>query len=464
MNYYPAMRASMGTWDYFVLKMTMRELSDSVKFATDVHDDQTLDQAIQRVLNESRVNSDIVTYLGRQEDRFFSSLVVAAFGGSPRWYPVTMEDDERFSLFRDDPRLNQTFGVLAFDGTHHYYALDGQHRLAAIKRLIDPKAEKPVLAPRNFGTEEVSVIVVVPKTDETNDSFMLRYRRLFGNLNRHAKTTDQVTNIIMDEDDVFAILTRRIITDHGFFQSAGPQKNSVRIKTKKGKNLKSKDSFFTSLETLYEMNIALLTTTNRSNDGWDDKNSNFKAFRRFRPSDDVIDALFEELKIYWDAILAELPVLYEEPSRMKEHRIREGDDGFSDNAMFWPIGQELLVSVARRMLDLNQENPDKPTLKSVKSALRGLDEVEWEFHCVPWRHLLLIPAADDFTKWRIRNEERKDASNLVGRILKWQLGLDELSAKEVGELRLEWEGMLLPALAADVIDDLWKQIEVGAYR
>ena len=130
-----------------------------------------------------------------------------------------MEDDERFSLFRDDARLNQTFGVLAFDGTHHYYALDGQHRLAAIKRLIDPKAEKPVLAPRNFGTEEVSVIVVVPKTDETNDSFMLRYRRLFGNLNRHAKTTDQVTNIIMDEDDVFAILTRRIITDHAFFQS-----------------------------------------------------------------------------------------------------------------------------------------------------------------------------------------------------------------------------------------------------
>ena len=33
MNLYPAMKASMGRWHYFVVKMTMRELAESVKFA-----------------------------------------------------------------------------------------------------------------------------------------------------------------------------------------------------------------------------------------------------------------------------------------------------------------------------------------------------------------------------------------------------------------------------------------------
>ncbi len=47
-------------------------------------------------------------------------------------------EDDRFELFANDARMNNTFGVLGFDGTQKYYALDGQHRLAAIKSLIDP--------------------------------------------------------------------------------------------------------------------------------------------------------------------------------------------------------------------------------------------------------------------------------------------------------------------------------------
>ena len=108
--------------------------------------------------------------------------------------------------------------MLSFDGTQDYYALDGQHRLAAIKALIDPISDVAVDAPEGFKDEELSVIVVVPSEAETRDQFMKRYRRLFGNLNRYAKPTDEVTNIIMDEDDVFAIITRRLITEHEFLR------------------------------------------------------------------------------------------------------------------------------------------------------------------------------------------------------------------------------------------------------
>src|SRR5947209_6632716 len=100
MNLYPGIRAQMGSWQYYSVKMTARELSESVKFGAEVYEDRTLDEAIQRALNETRVKKDIVTYLKRQPDRFFSSIVIAALGGDPKFYPVEITDDERFSIFR----------------------------------------------------------------------------------------------------------------------------------------------------------------------------------------------------------------------------------------------------------------------------------------------------------------------------------------------------------------------------
>ena len=122
--------------------------------------------------------------------------------------------------------------------------------LQRIKALVDSNSDVAVDAPQGFKNEEMSVIVVVPAEAESHEEFMERYRRLFGNLNRYAKPTDHVTNIIMDEDDVFAILTRRLITEHEFFQAPGRQKESVKIKTTKGEESQEHGLYFTSLETL----------------------------------------------------------------------------------------------------------------------------------------------------------------------------------------------------------------------
>lgn len=461
MNLYPAMKASMGRWNYFIVKMTMRELAESVKFAADVYDDRTLDEAIQRVLNESRVQRNIVTYLVRHQDRFFSSVVVAALDGHPKWYPVSIEDDERFSLFRGDARLNETFGILSFDGTQNYYALDGQHRLAAIKALVDTNSDVAMDAPPGFKTEEVSVIVVVPESHENPDDFMKRYRRLFGHLNRYAKPTDNVTNIIMDEDDAFAIITRRLVTDHDFFRAPGRQKESVRVKTTKGKNLRSADSYFTSLESLYEMNIRLLSSKARAHSGWDAEASDLSAFKRLRPSDEIMDALYDELTLYWDALLDVLPDLRSNPSDMRSHAT--GDE-LRDHVLFWPIGQELMADVARDLLNYRQNEPATPTNESARGALSALGRIDWSFHNTPWRHLLLIPDDEGMSNWRIRSEERKAAQLVARRILNWQVGLDELADKEISRLRSDWELMLLPAMSDAQHDELWNSIEEGILR
>ena len=71
MNIYPALRSRMGTWNYYVVKMNASELSQNVMYASEVHDDRTLDEAIQRTLDESRVKKDIVEYLNVRRTVFF---------------------------------------------------------------------------------------------------------------------------------------------------------------------------------------------------------------------------------------------------------------------------------------------------------------------------------------------------------------------------------------------------------
>jgi DNA sulfur modification protein DndB len=293
--------------------------------------------------------------------------------------------------------------------------------------------------------------------------FMRRYRRLFGNLNRYAKPMDNVTNIIMDEDDSFAIITRELISEHDFFKWTGRQRESARVKTEGGQNIRKTDSFFTSLETLYNMNIELLSTVKRRSNGWDsDGVQKTEDFRRFRPSDDIIENLYVELRNYWDGLLKTLPVLHNKPVDMRDHSSTD-DSGTEDCVFFWPIGQELLVQVARKLLD-RQPDPDNSTPASIEKALLPLKHINHNFKDVPWRHLVLIPDDQDWTVWKIRNEDRPKAVNLAMRIVLWQIGLDQLSEQEIVELKAEWKLKLMPALTDDQADSLWEKIEDEVHR
>ena len=77
---------------------------------------------------------------------------------------------------------------------------------------------------------------------------------------------------------------------------------------------------------------------------------------------------------------------------------------------------------------------------------------------------MLIPDDQDWTVWKIRNEDRPKAINLAMRIVLWQIGLDQLSEQEISELKVEWKLKLMPALTDDQADSLWDKIEDGVHR
>lgn len=459
MQFYPAIKAYMGDWIYFIVKMRMREVATEVQFGSQVHNDFTLDEAIQRTLNESRVKQELVAYLTGSDDRFFASLVVAAIGGSPKFFPVSITDDPSFKMIATT--MEDSFGVLRFDGDQNYYALDGQHRLKAIKSLIHPDIEAgDQNPPKNFANEEISVLMVVRPSEARDDDWLISYRRLFSNLNRYAKPTDKDTNIIMDEDDAFAILTRRLISDHYFFQARGRQQDSHRVLTK-GKSLKENTSHFTTLQQLYELNEKLLTTNPRTNAGWgpedDQMVDNVKNFKRFRPSERYLCDLFWELKTYWDAIIDTIDDLEDlNPADARNHSADGSEGEIADNLLFWPIGQEVMIDCARFLLDEQLEDPSHPTPPEVATALEPLGKVDWRLHQAPWRGLLLKygPTGRNLVrKWSMRNEDRKLAVNCAKKILRWLTDPADIPNQyDEDKLYKEWRGlMLLPE--DDDLDD-----------
>ena len=445
----------MGDWDYYVVKMKMKDLEKEVKFASEVHNDATLDDAIQRELSDSRAKGSIVDFLAKRSDRFFSSLVIAALGGNATFYPVSISTDPRFKIFADQ-NIDQSFGVLTFDGSQAYYALDGQHRLKAIKTILDPTQDANRRCPKGFPEEEVSVIVVLKRAEDSEVTFRQRYRRLFSSLNRYAKPTGADTNIIMDEDDTFAIITRMLITDYHFFQAPGRQRNSFKVLTK-GKNLKEGISHFTSLQTLYSVNKTLLSSAERGNKGWGngpDKVREVESFITFRPEDEYIDELYHEVAMIWDVLLDVLPDLKKEPPKMRVHD--DKSKGGKDHALFWPIGQELMARVARRLLD-RAGLGRKPAKTSVHTALQPLAKIDWILHNAPWRYLLLTENPDG--TWKMRSEDRKPAVELAEKLLIWILGITDHKKDEIVELKKEWHGLLVPQPEDKELNDMWDQIE-----
>lgn len=454
MNLYPALKARMGSWTYYVVKMTMKDIVKEVGFASEIYSNKTLDDAIQRSLSESRVKKEIVQYLGLRNDRFFSSIVVAALGGNPTFMPVDIADDPKFALLKP-AGIHDAFGVLTFDGGQNYFALDGQHRLKAIKTLIEQSESDVPDVPVGFLDEQVSVIMIV-RQEPGDAEFMKSYRRIFSSLNRYAKPTDRDTNIIMDEDDAIAILTRRLIIEHDFFVWRGAPDTSPLLKTR-GKNLTSGDSYFTTLQTLYSMNETLLRTAERDH-LW----TRSRDYKQFRPPEDELDAMFSELMIYWNSILAEIAVLKRDPTEMREHYAGlDNQESHEDHLLFWPIGQEMFASVARILMNRRLPDPIAPTEEHVRSCIRVLSKVEWDLRRPPWMGLLLVEDPERpnrSRRRRMRSEDRKRALEVAQKIILYQVGIDDYSAEDLDELEVEWHALLIPQPGREEVEATWETI------
>jgi DNA sulfur modification protein DndB len=279
-TYIPAFRCLVGDWKYYVCTMKYAEVDRQVKFAYELAANEELGKLIQRgISNRTR---EITDYLLKSKHRFLGGLVVAAWAGDPSYTPLQMDDPE--GMLKG---LDQGFGVLTFDGTQSYFVLDGQHRLKAIK---DALRKNP-----DLGKDDICVLIV---THYDNPEGRVRTRRLFSNINRNAKQTGAAENIALDEDDGFAILTRRLLEDHDFLREDGrvrvilSQGEDGELKLASGSVPKTDTRALTTFTVLYDMLQYL---------GHDLPGS--MRVRTLRPPDDTLDDSYKILAGRLDDLL-----------------------------------------------------------------------------------------------------------------------------------------------------------------
>ncbi|WP_101947987.1 DNA sulfur modification protein DndB [Mycobacterium sp. 3519A] len=354
-TFIPAFEANVGDWKYYICIMKYAQVAREVQFAHELGGNKDLNTLIQRGI--SARTDGIRDYLLKSKHRFLGSLIVATWGGDPKYQELKMDDPD--GILKG---VDKGFGVLTLDGSHQFFALDGQHRLRAIKDAIK---QQPSL-----GAEDICVLLVSHYDTAAGRE---RTQRLFTNINRNAKTTTQAENIALDVDDAFAITTRALLTDHPFFSEKGRVRVFVRPPSEGDFTLAagsvpvSDPSAFTTITVLYDL-LKLL--------GWDLPPE--IADLQNRPSDkvlketyDVLAHRLEQLMKATDDIRSKLQA----STNAKDLRAPKGKEG-NGHPMMRPVVQKALARAIQTVVD--QE------LLTYDQVLERIAKLTWKISNAPW--------------------------------------------------------------------------------
>lgn len=244
----PALRGKFGSTEYWLTTMRVGELSTKILMPKDMPEwkDLTIEERFQREVNVKRVAQKIAPYFAGDDNRFSGSLVLA----------IINHDNLAFEPVGDFlggrvPQLYQSaaldLGFLTMNGEELFVPLDGQHRAKAftfaMRGTDDNGRPLPKLESNTaLAEDQAAVILVRYKPDEV--------RRIFNKINRYAKPTTKSDNLITDDDDAIAFITRELLGERGVIVA-----DLVKI----GSNtLPAKAREFIPLATFYEANLAMV--------------------------------------------------------------------------------------------------------------------------------------------------------------------------------------------------------------
>ncbi|WP_297332675.1 DGQHR domain-containing protein [Flavobacterium sp.] len=267
----PCLRGVIGNWVYYSSLMTAKQISDSVSTVKEIREAESLDEVLQRKLKERK--HDIARYLLSHDSRFFNSIILGVFDGVPDW--IEFDLTKKFLEVLDESDIENSessMGIMIFDGNEKIFAIDGQHRVEGIKIALEK-------APEKVKDDQYSVLFIAHIDDEEGRK---RTRRLFSDINTNAKPVSKGDRIIIDEDDISAIVARKLYSDYSFFKAD----NTISVSEQS--NLDKDDStHFTNLVTLHTVNRHLKKL--------------FKIPAGTKPNDlDNVEALFKIATDFYD--------------------------------------------------------------------------------------------------------------------------------------------------------------------
>ena len=405
MNTIGCIRATLGTTVYYIAKMTAGQLIDMVGFAMEMPewDSMTADEKMQRNLDVSRVVSDLVPYIVEDPDKFFGCLIIDIYRG--------FENMEFESVEQVIPNLPAAYkqplkdmGFLTLPGNERLIALDGQHRLlslkVAIKGIMGLPASMNKISPSwnslkphpELAGEEISVIFV-EHTDTT------KIRKIFNKVNRYARQTSRSDNIITSDDDIFAVIARKLISSG---EPLAPIAN-IDLVNWKNNTLSTRSKHLTTLSALYTISETLLR---------DEKYSS-----KMLPDSDKVEEAYNIVSNFWKISLDKIDAFRQYIILTEQDRpvsvLRES------NLMLKPVTQMALAHTAR-MAQLKKISWDE--------IVKKINKIDWSFENDLWFNILIIPSAN---KKMITG---KEAIRSAGMVISYLVMGKEMSKEEIADI------------------------------
>ena len=460
---YPATKSKMGSWEYFTCQIPMGEVASLIKREEDFYKKNavSLNEVLQREVEVKRVKKDIVSYLSNRGDRFFSAIVVGTLGGSPVFQPLKVES------MKDDPHLQYfvnhfkdiEVGVLSFDSHAEMYALDGQHRLSAIMELIDGE-DHDFSIPDGF-KQEMLTVIFVPLDDNDEQVKREKYRRLFSSLNRYAKKTDQKTNILMDEDDFAAILTRRLIQTHDGFSFSTENNVSSLVNTdQKSDSMNPNQAQFTNLITLYKINQNLLKHSIER--VFNEKQKEIERvkyikgdYARQRPSDEHLDLMYDQLEEIWTVLFNIFPEIQD----AKTIETRDLNNKEEAHLLFFPVCQtdifaELIDRILREKCSIHARKVEG---KEIQENLMILTKIPFLMREKPWVNFL-CQFNRETDKWNITARGKTSPCSIAVNLILYICGFNEWNEQQIDEWKEKYKKSASETLKDEDINKVFEEL------
>lgn len=355
----PAIRSHVGDWNYYVTTLTFNEVASLIKDPDEIHERKQLSTWIQRVAIEEHSDA-IANYILQTEQRFLGALIIGIYDGDPTWAPldVSFKTNVLHATADQKEKITGKLGFLKLTGGEKMFAIDGQHRVAGIKTAIQELADDDLIR-----QEEVAAIFV--GHNASTSAGKIRTRRLFTTVNKKAKRISLASIIALDEDNGFAVATRKLIDSHWLFEDS--RKHISYTST--GSIQASDPKTITSVVGLYEIVKELYGPYGR------------KDFESDRPSEEDIDSFTDSCMDYLNELLKQVPE-YKQVFVAKKSNANDFRSESVNHLLFRPAGQRVFA----RATSLLVERGD-----SMKAAIAILRKVDLDLFNSIWEHLLWDP-------------------------------------------------------------------------
>ena len=353
----PAIRSRVGDWMFYSASMSFLSVKQLIKAPDEIHERKGLADWIQREAIDTHADS-IANYIRSNDQRFLGALVIGVYDGDPNWIPLNVNFSSDLVDVSEESRDHITgkLGLLKLSGSEKLFAIDGQHRVAGIKKALESGT-----GDISDSDEEVTAIFV--SHNGSTDEGKQRTRRLFTTLNKEAKRISKAAKIALDEDNGFAIVTRMLIDSHWLFED---ERGHISY-TSTGAIKAEDTNTITSVVGLHEIIKDLFIDVK-------------KVFENSRPTDVQLENHLSTCKNFLDYLLDQSEefksVFVDESQSASFYRTEE------NNLLFHPIGQRAFAKAALVLVDRGID---------LENAVRTLIQANLDISSNDWHNILWDP-------------------------------------------------------------------------